>query len=145
MLYPIIFYSVNIMEQSKLREDPYILQMEQSLNFIVFHPQLITDLNIDTTNDKSARGRKICPITFDELTMDNAIIIGKTLYTTYGLRSFLQSHADLWPKLNTYPAYCDIALLMQVKNPTTNVSFTVTEACAISEIILSNPLPIISY
>jgi hypothetical protein len=125
------------MEQSKLREDPYILQMEQSLNFISFHPQLITNLNIDTTNDKSARGRKICPITFDELTMDNAIIIGKTLYTTYGMRSFLQSHDDLWPKLNTYPTYCDIKLIMLLKNPTTNVSFTALEACAISEIILN--------
>ena len=125
------------MEQSKLREDPYISQMEQCLNFIAFHPQLITDLNIDTTNDKSARGRKICPITFDELTMDNAIIIGKTLYTTYGMRAFLQSHDDLWPKLNTYPNYCDISLLMELKNPTTNVSFTVSEACAISELILN--------
>jgi hypothetical protein len=125
------------MEQSKLREDPYILQMEQSLNFIAFHPQLITDLNIDTTNDKSTRGRKICPITFDELTMDNAIIIGKTLYTTYGLRSFLQSHADVWLALNAHPIYCNISLLMQLKNPTTNVSFTVSEACAISEIILN--------
>lgn len=137
MPYPIIFYSVNIMEQSKLREDPYILQMEQSLNFIVFHPQLITDLNIDTTNDKSARGRKICPITFDELTMDNAIIIGKTLYTTYGMRSLLQSHPDVWLALNAHPIYCNISLLMQLKNPTTNVSFTVAEACAISEIILN--------
>jgi hypothetical protein len=125
------------MEQSKVREDPYILQMEQCLNFIVFHPQLITDLNIDTMNDKSARGRKICPITFDELTMDNAIIIGKTLYTTYGLRSFLQSHPDVWLALNAHPIYCNISLIMQLKNPTTNVSFTALEACAISEIILN--------
>ena len=125
------------MEQSKLRQDPYILQMEQSLNFIAFHPQLITDLKIDTTNDKSARGRKICPITFDELTIDNSIIIGKTLYTTYGMRSFLQSHDDIWLTLNTYPDYCDISLIMQLKNPTTNVSFTVTEACAISALILN--------
>jgi len=125
------------MEQTKLREDPYILQMEQSLNFIVFRPQLITNLNIDTTNDKSARGRKICPITFDELSMDNAIIIGKTLYTTYGMRAFLQSRDDLWSALNTYPEHCDISLLMELKNPVTNVSFTVAEACAISELILN--------
>ena len=125
------------MEQSKLRVDPYILQMEQCLNFIVFHPQLITDLNIDTTNDKSARGRKICPITFNELTMDNAIILGKTLYTTYGMRAFLQSQTEFWLALNTYPNYCNISLLMELKNPVTNVSFTVSEACAISEIILN--------
>jgi hypothetical protein len=125
------------MEQIKHREDPYILQMEQSLNFIVFHPQLITDLNIDTTNDKSARGRKICPITFDELSMDNAIIIGKTIYSTYGMRTFLQSHEDLWLALNTYPNYCDISLLMELKNPVTNVSFTALESCAISELILN--------
>lgn len=111
--------------------------MEQSLNFIAFHPQLITDLKIDTTNDKSARGRKICPITFDELTMDNSIIIGKTLYTTYGMRSFLQSHDDIWLTLNTYPDYCDISLIMQLKNPTTNVFFSTAEACAISVIILN--------
>ena len=125
------------MEQTKLRDDPYILQMEQSLNFIVFRPQLITNLNIDTTNDKSARGRKICPITFDELSMDNAIIIGKTLYTTYGMRALLQSHTDIWTALNTYPEHCDISLLIELKNPVTNVSFTVAEACAISELILN--------
>ena len=125
------------MEQSKLREDPYVLQIEQSRNFITFHPQLITDLNIDTTNDKSARGRKICPITFHELTMDNSIIIGKTIYSTYGMRAFLKSHDDIWVGINTYPDHCDISLLMELKNPTTNVKFTVADACAISEIILN--------
>jgi hypothetical protein len=125
------------MEQSKLHEDPYILEMEKTLNFIAFHPQLITDLNIYTTNDKSARGRKICPITFNELTTDNSIIIGKTIYSTYGMRSFLQSQHEIWIGLNAYPRSCDIALIMHLKNPTTNENFTVSEACAISEIILN--------
>ena len=125
------------MEQSKLREDPYVLQIEQSRNFITFHPQLINDLNFDTTNDKSARGRKICPITFDELNTDNAIIIGKTIYSTRGMRSFLKSHEEIWLGLNAYPNCCDIALIMYLKDPMTNVSFTVTDACAISEIILN--------
>ncbi len=125
------------MEQSKLRVDPYVLQIEQSRNFITFHPQLMNDLNIYTTNDKSARGRKICPITFDELNTDNAIIIGKTIYSTHGMRSFLKSHEDIWTSLNTYPEHCDISLIMYLKNPTTNEHFTVLEACAISEIILN--------
>lgn len=125
------------MEQSKLHQDPHILQMEKSLSFIAFHPQLITDLNMYTTNDKSARGRKICPITFDELTTDNAIIIGKTIYSTRGIRQLLQSHNEIWIGLNAYPRYCDITLIMQLKNPMTNENFTVADACAISEIILN--------
>jgi len=91
-----------------------------------------TNNNENTTNNKNKRGRKICPITFIELTSDNTVKVGNTLFSSSGLSSLLKS--QYW--------YCDYTMndiyynfnikwIMQVKHPMTNLPFTKEEASVI--------------
>jgi hypothetical protein len=93
--------------------------------------------NNETTNNKNKRGRKICPITFIELTSDNTVKVGNTLFSSSGLSSRLKS--QYW--------YCDytvndiyynfnIKWIMQVKHPMTNLPFTKEEASVICVSVL---------
>jgi hypothetical protein len=108
--------------------------------FGVYHTELISDLRGDTTNDKSARGRKICPITFAELRTDNTIKIGNTLFSTNGLLGLIKAHAHVWNALNTNSYYAKAELITDINNPLTNMPFSYKEACLICSMIFhKNP------
>lgn len=98
--------------------------------------ELVTDLRSDTTNDKNARGRKICPITFAELRTDNAIKIGNTFFSSNGLLGLIKAHSHVWEGLKTDSYYAKAELITDIKNPLTNVPFTYKEACLICTLII---------
>lgn len=108
--------------------------------FGVYHTELISDLRGDTTNDKSARGRKICPITFAELRTDNTIKIGNTLFSTNGLLGLIKAHPHVWTALNTNSYYAKAELITDINNPLTNMPFSYKDACLICAMIFhKNP------
>jgi hypothetical protein len=83
--------------------------------------QLVVNNNKeDTTNARNGRNRKICPITYIELNSDNSIKIGKTIYSSSGLK-------DLWkgrlPNQN-YGFLEYYYVIRMTRDPMTNVNFT---------------------
>ena len=108
--------------------------------FGVYYTELVTDLRRDTTNDKSARGRKLCPITFAELRTDNTVQIGNTLFSTNGLLGLIKAHPHVWNAFNTDCYYAKAELITDIKNPLTNMPFSYKEACLICTLIFhKNP------
>ena len=99
-----------------------------------YHVELKVDFSADTTNDKNNRGRKVCPITYAELSTDNTIQLGNTLFSTKGVLQLLK-HTNWYHLLTDYP-YFNADLLMHIKHPLTNVFFTKKEAWAICALIL---------
>ena len=87
----------------------------------------------ETTNHKSSRGRKICPITFVELNTDNTIKVGNTLFSTNGLNGLLKSqywYRDYMTNDNNTFNF-NVVWITKVNHPMTNIPFTVEEACVI--------------
>jgi hypothetical protein len=97
--------------------------------------RLVDDINKEeTTNNKNGRNRKICPITYAELNTDNSVKIGKTIYSSSGLKQLFdhrlpdQKLSDFWE--NYY-------IIRSIKDPMTNVPFTDGNARDICILFLS--------
>jgi hypothetical protein len=83
--------------------------------------QLVVVTNEETTNYKNGRGRKLCPITYAELNADNSIKIGKTIYSSIGLKRLL---SDRLPDQRFCTFYDNYSVVRETKDPMTNVPFT---------------------
>ena len=83
--------------------------------------QLVVNTKEETTNDKNGRGRKLCPITYKELNADNSIKIGKTIYSTVGLKRLFGDRIPDQKSSSYYDNYC---VVRNTRDPMTNVPFT---------------------
>jgi hypothetical protein len=83
--------------------------------------QLVVSTKEETTNLKNGRNRKLCPLTYMELNADNSIKIGKTIYSTVGLRSLFSSRL---PDQKACSFYENYVLVRNTRDPMTNVLFT---------------------
>jgi hypothetical protein len=115
------------------------------INFIRCQLELVNDFTEETNNIKNKRGRKLCPINFTELRVDNTIKLGNILYSTSGLMDLVKKQT--WynevisnKKNNSFNIY----LLTTIKNPITNINFTRDEACTICLLLLKK-YPIVSF
>lgn len=96
----------------------YVEQCPQSINRL---QQLVMSFKDETTNNKNGRGRKICPITYIELHMDNSIKIGKTIYSTAGLKALFN---DRLPDQKTCRFFDNYSVIRRTRDPMTNIPFT---------------------
>lgn len=112
-------------------------KFNDQLDCVLCHVGLINNFKEETTNCKNGRGRKLCPITFSELRIDNAIKISNTLYSTNGLLNLIKMQ-PWYPEVDEFNKkyWFDASLLLGLKNPTTNVHFTKREACVICSLLL---------
>lgn len=97
--------------------------------------QQLVDINKEeTTNNKNGRNRKICPITYAELNADNSVRIGKTIYSSSGLKQLFK-HRLPDQKLSGF--WENYAVIRNTKDPMTNVPFTDGNARDICILFLS--------
>jgi len=116
-----------------------------NINFISCQLGLINDFTEETNNTKNKRGRKLCPINFTELSVDNTIKLGNILYSTNGLMEIIKKQS--WYNeviLNKEENCFNINLLTSIKNPVTNINFTRDYACIICSLLLKKS-PIIPF
>lgn len=107
--------------------------------------QLINDVSAESCpNNTNSRGRKLCPITMDILTVNNTIKIEGVLYSYYGMCRWIKQELnspknimmidDIIPLLCyiSTPYNCSIermssiefAILFIIRSPFTNESYT---------------------
>lgn len=112
-------------------------KFSDQLDCVLCQVGLMNDFKEETTNCKNGRGRKICPITFSELRADNTIKVSNTLYSTNGLLNLIKMQR-WYPEVDEFNKkyWFDASLLLELKNPTTNVHFTKREACVICSLLL---------
>jgi hypothetical protein len=101
----------------------------KDVNYVYCQVGLINNFKTETTNDKSGRGRKICPITFAELSSDNAIQIGNTIYSTNGLHGLLKMQTWYRDFASSNNFCFNASILQEIKNPTTNIHFKRRSLC----------------
>ena len=94
----------------------YVEQFPPSINRL---QQLVVNTKEETTNVKNGRGRKLCPITYVELNADNSIKIGKTIYSTAGLKALF-----LIPDQKSCSFFDNYSVVRRTRDPMTNVPFT---------------------
>jgi hypothetical protein len=112
------YYSTYNDKNKKEKRKMYVEQFPPSINRL---QQLVTSTKEETTNDKNSRGRKICPITYVELNMDNSIKIGKTIYSTAGLRALFK---DRLPDQKSCRFFDNYSVIRGTRDPMTNIPFT---------------------
>ena len=115
------------------------------INFIRCQLGLVNDFTEETNNIKNKRGRKLCPINFTELRVDNTIKLGNILYSTNGLMEIIKKQS--WYNeviLNKEENCFNINLLTSIKNPVTNINFTRDDASIICSLLLKKS-PIIPF
>jgi hypothetical protein len=105
------------------------------LSQVVYHVELYDNFTKQTANNVNSRGRKICPITFRELNTDNTIELGNVLFSTNGILTMLKQK-EWYPLINDQYYYFNSNLLMEIKNPVTNVFFSKEDACKITGMLL---------
>jgi hypothetical protein len=94
------------------------------------HISLINDFKQETpVNSKNKRGRYVCPITYDILTINNTIKIGNVLYSAKGLcewtkHSISQQYEDLVDLCQNQNCTVDNILEnIIIRSPITNIPF----------------------
>jgi hypothetical protein len=98
------------------------------------HIAIVNDIkNVSSPNAVNARGRKLCPITFDILTSNNTINIDDVLYSTKGFLKWVRSELDRDYK--RLVALCEMSYLFKekpffvkyvsIRSPMTNLPYNV--------------------
>lgn len=106
---------------------------------------LIDNISVESCpNNTNNKGRKLCPITMDVLSINNSIKIDSVLYTYYGLCRWIKQELnnnknlyiihDIIPLLSTTsePYICNIeqltssefAILFTIRSPFTNLPYS---------------------
>jgi hypothetical protein len=102
---------------------------------VFYSVKLYDDFKKQTANNVNSRGRKICPITFRELNVDNTIELGNVLFSTSGILTMIKQNP--WYNLiDDQHYYFNANILMEIKNPVTNVLFSKEDACKITGMLL---------
>ena len=110
------------------------------------HISIVNDIkNASSPNAVNARGKKLCPITFDILTTNNTINIDDVLYSTKGFSKWVYS--ELARDYDRLVALCEMSYLFQektffvkylhIRSPMTNLPYNISTLARIYNIFIS--------
>jgi hypothetical protein len=110
------------------------------------HISIVNDIkNASSPNAVNARGKKLCPITFDILTTNNTINIDDVLYSTKGFSKWVYS--ELARDYDRLVALCEMSYLFQektffvkylhIRSPMTNLPYNISTLALIYNIFIS--------
>jgi hypothetical protein len=106
---------------------------------------LVNDIKgLSSPNAVNARGRKLCPITFDILTCNNTINVDGVLYSTKGFSRWVRSELEKdYDRLKTL---CDLSELfkeksffikfLRIRSPMTNLPYDISVISTICNVFI---------
>jgi hypothetical protein len=106
---------------------------------------LVNDIkNTCSPNAVNARGRKLCPITFDILTCNNTINIDGVLYSTKGFSQWVRSELEKdYARLEITRQRCDLLKeksffikFLHIRSPMTNQSYELSVISTICNVFI---------
>jgi hypothetical protein len=109
------------------------------------HISIVNDIkSLCSPNAVNARGRKLCPITFDILTCNNTINIDEVLYSTKGFSKWVCS--ELESDYDRLVDLCELSDLFQekmyfiryirIRSPMTNLPYDISTIMLIYDIFI---------
>jgi hypothetical protein len=106
---------------------------------------LVNDIKgLSSPNAVNARGRKLCPITFDILTCNNTINVDGVLYSTKGFSRWVRN--ELENDYDRLKMLCDLSELfkeksvfikfLRIRSPMTNLQYELSTTTLIYDLFL---------